>query len=71
VTPWDDAWLNGKPMPPHALPKVLLIEAQAIAEEWLIALEIRSIIEEWAARDRAEDAVWRFFGPDAGCAEYK
>jgi hypothetical protein len=41
VTPWEDAWCNGKAMPPHGLPKLLLIEAQAIAEEWLLALEIR------------------------------
>jgi hypothetical protein len=57
VTPWENAWLNGKPMPPHGLPKLLLIEAQAIAEEWLLAPEIRSMVEEWAPRDRAEDAV--------------
>ncbi len=55
--PWEDAWFNGKLMPPHGLPKPLLIEAQAIAEEWLLAPEIRSMIEQWAPRDRSEDAV--------------
>ena len=44
-------------MPPHGLPKLLLIEAQAIAEEWLLALEIRCMLEEWVGRDRAEEAV--------------
>jgi len=58
VTPWEDAWFNGKLMPRHELPKkLLLIEAEAIAEEWLLAPEIRCMLEEWVWRDRAEDAV--------------
>ncbi len=57
MRPWEDAWFNGKAMPPHGLPKLLLIEAEAIAEEWLNDSGFRSILEEWVGRDRAEDAV--------------
>jgi hypothetical protein len=54
---WEDAWLNGKLMPLHALPKLLLIEAQAIAEEWLFEETFRCMLEEWVSHDRAEAAV--------------
>lgn len=57
MTEWEDAWLNGKLMPPYALPRLLLIEAQAIAEEWLSEAAFRCMVEEWVPRDRAEDAV--------------
>jgi hypothetical protein len=57
MTPWEDAWLNGKLMPPHKLPNPMLIAAEAIAEEWLLDAGFRSILEEWVDRARAEDAI--------------
>ena len=48
---WEDAWLNGKLMPPHGLPRILLIEAQAIAEEWLYEENFRCMLEEWVSRE--------------------
>ena len=57
MTPWEDAWFNGKSMPTHRLPNILLIEAQAIAEEWLFEENFRCMLEEWVSRDRAEAAV--------------
>jgi hypothetical protein len=57
MAPWEDAWLNGKLMPPHGLPKLLLIEAQAIAEEWLIEENFRCMLEEWVSQERAEEVV--------------
>ena len=57
MTSWEDAWLNGKLMPPYGLPRILLIEAQAIAEEWLREENFRCMLEEWVSRDRAEEAI--------------
>jgi hypothetical protein len=57
MTPWEDAWFNGKLMPPHGLPKLMLIRAEAIAEEWLLEAAFRCMFEEWVSRERAADAV--------------
>ena len=57
MAPWEDAWLNGKLMPPYELPNLLLIEAQAIAEECLFEADFRSILEEWVPRPKAEEAI--------------
>ena len=57
MTPWEDAWFNGKLMPPHAYPQLLLIEAEAIAEELLFDGNFRSILEDWVPRERADRAM--------------
>lgn len=57
MTAWEDAWLNGKAMPPHACPRHVVVQSEAIAEEWLSDSGFRSILEEWVERDRAEDAM--------------
>lgn len=57
MSKWEEAWLDGKPMPAHALSRLFLIRAQTIAEEWLIDAPIRCMLEEWVDRERAEEAV--------------
>src|SRR5436309_1481991 len=57
MTPWEDAWLNGKLMPPHEFPSHMLMQAEAIAEELLFDANFRSILEDWVPRKRADEAM--------------
>jgi hypothetical protein len=54
---WNDAWLNGRPMPPHKFPQALLAGAQGIAEVWLYDARFRCMVEEWVSRQEALEVL--------------
>ena len=54
---WNDAWFNGKPMPPQGFPGALLAVAQGLAEEWLFDARFRCILEEWVSRPDADEVM--------------
>lgn len=53
MEPWEDAWLNGRTMPPYDFPRELLPTALDIADEWGRDGRFRCILEEWVPRQRA------------------
>jgi hypothetical protein len=56
--PWVDAWLNNKPMPPHAFPAALLPTLLETAERWLVSDDgPRKQLEEFVGRDDTYDVM--------------
>src|SRR4051794_7277755 len=55
---WVDAWLNNKPMPPHAFPPALLQPMLDLAERWLESDRgPRKQLEEFVAREQTYDVM--------------
>jgi len=44
---WEEAWLNGRAMPPHNLSRDLLIFGQELAEQWNDSDEFCENLEQW------------------------
>jgi hypothetical protein len=56
--PWVDAWLNNRPMPPHAFPPDLLPSLLNQAERWLLSdAGPRRQLEEFVAREQTYDVM--------------
>jgi hypothetical protein len=58
IEPWEDAWLNNKPMPPHNFPTELLDVLLDCAERWMENSHGRiAQLEEFVSRERSSDVM--------------
>jgi hypothetical protein len=52
--PWEDAWLNNRPMPAHEFPDALLGPMQTLAERWMLSdTGPRLQLVEFVSRDES------------------
>lgn len=58
MEPWEDAWLNNKPMPPYNFPPALLEPMRRRAEEWLLNDEgPRKQLQEFVSAEKSYEVM--------------